>query len=116
METVIQSQVVRCHTCFGAFTSKEVVVLGPAEHDYCHDCADKKIIQEELYVPKLKVSFDYPPIPIREFDWCVTDQNYEPGYPIGRGATIQKAIEDYLESFCDTFDLFSAKHLKYSWQ
>jgi hypothetical protein len=110
----LASNVVRCHNCCGAFSPKEVVVLGPADHDYCYDCADKKLI-EDLYVPKLTVDFAYPPIPLRQFDWCVTDQNYEPGYPIGYGPTIQKALENYLESFCDKFDLFSTKHLKYSW-
>lgn len=29
--------------------------------------------------------------------YFATDQNYEPGYPLGSGKTIQEAIEDYLE-------------------
>lgn len=39
---------------------------------------------------------EYPPIPCRKFDWCATDDNYEPGCAIGWGATEQEAIEDLL--------------------
>jgi hypothetical protein len=39
----------------------------------------------------------YPPIPTRQFDWSATDDNYEPGCPIGYGATEQEAIADLLE-------------------
>ncbi len=38
--------------------------------------------------------------------WCgyyVTDENYEPGYPMGTGRTIQAAIEDYLEQAWDFY-------------
>jgi hypothetical protein len=36
----------------------------------------------------------YPPIPIREFDWSATLDNYEPGAPIGWGKTEEEAIAD----------------------
>ncbi len=38
--------------------------------------------------------------------WCgyyVTDENYEPGYPLGTGRTIQAALEDYLEQAWDFY-------------
>jgi hypothetical protein len=43
---------------------------------------------------KIITSFIYPPIPIRQFDWCAHYDNYEPGCPMGHGATEQEAIED----------------------
>lgn len=47
----------------------------------------------------LTVQYIHPPIPYRNFDWCVTDENYEPGSPEGYGSSIQEALESYLESF-----------------
>jgi len=41
----------------------------------------------------------YPPIPSRLFDWCATYDNYEPGAPIGWGATKESAIRDLLDEF-----------------
>lgn len=50
--------------------------------------------------------FEYPPIPVRNFDWVATDDNYDcdcdqDGFfstsPIGHGATEQDAIDDLLE-------------------
>lgn len=46
----------------------------------------KRIITEHVY----------PPIPIRDFDWCATFAGYEPGEPQGYGATMQAAIEDLM--------------------
>ena len=46
---------------------------------------------------KIHLHFEYPPIPIREFDWCATDDNYEPGCPIGWGRTKEEAINDLIE-------------------
>jgi hypothetical protein len=42
----------------------------------------------------IRTTYVYPPIPIRQFDWCATDDNYEPGCPIGFGATEQEAIDN----------------------
>lgn len=41
----------------------------------------------------------YPPIPLRQFDWCATDrETYDgEGCPIGFGATEQEAIGDLIE-------------------
>jgi hypothetical protein len=43
--------------------------------------------------------YDYPPIPIRCFDWSAIDYDtYDgPGCPVGRGATEQEAITDLLK-------------------
>jgi hypothetical protein len=47
----------------------------------------------------MEIITDYwpKPIPIRDFDWSATLDNYEPGCPIGHGATKEKAIGDLLE-------------------
>ena len=46
---------------------------------------------------KIITSYDYPPIPIRSCDWSAVTDDYEPGDPIGRGATEQEAIDDLKE-------------------
>jgi len=51
---------------------------------------------------KIKTSFDYPPIPIRCFDWsAIDDETYEPGEPMGRGATESDAVTDLLEQIAE---------------
>ena len=55
---------------------------------------------------KVRTTFEYPPIPVRDMDWsAVDDSTYdcdcdEGGFfttcPIGRGATEQEAISDLL--------------------
>jgi hypothetical protein len=42
-------------------------------------------------------SFWLKPIPLRIYDWEATTSNYEPGHPIGFGATEADAIADLLE-------------------
>ncbi len=49
---------------------------------------------EQRPEPKIQTSPIFPPIPIRGLDWCAHFDNYEPGQPIGHGATEQEAIED----------------------
>lgn len=47
---------------------------------------------------KIRTNYVYPPIPMRTFDWsAVDDDTYEPGCPIGWGATEQEAIDDLKE-------------------
>jgi hypothetical protein len=46
---------------------------------------------------KIRTSFEHPPIPIRDFDWSAVTDDYEPGHPIGRGATEAEAIADLKE-------------------
>ena len=46
----------------------------------------------------IRTDHEFPPIPDRSFDWsAVDDDTYEPGQPIGRGATEQEAIADLHE-------------------
>lgn len=50
---------------------------------------------------KIVTSFVYPPIPIRCFDWCACRDGYEPGEPLGYGATEAEAIEELLQIEAD---------------
>lgn len=50
---------------------------------------------------KIVTSHVYPPIPVRTMDWCAHDDNYEPGCPIGWGATEAEAIADYHSELAD---------------
>jgi len=46
----------------------------------------------------IQATYDPPPIPVRHFDWhAIRPDNYEPGMPIGYGATRYQAINDLLE-------------------
>jgi hypothetical protein len=50
---------------------------------------------------KISTHFEYPPIPVRSFDWlAVFDDTYDgaedSNHPIGWGVTEQEAIEDLL--------------------
>lgn len=45
----------------------------------------------------INLSFEYPPIPDRRWDWSATRSGYEPGELIGRGPTPEKALADLLE-------------------
>ena len=51
----------------------------------------------------LKIKPDYwpKPIPLRQFDWSAVTDNYEPGDPVGYGATQNEAIADLLELLAD---------------
>lgn len=53
---------------------------------------DKRIVVRDIHL-----SFVYPPIPDRSFDWDATRSGYEPGDPIGRGRTPLIALADLLE-------------------
>ena len=46
---------------------------------------------------KIITSFVKPPIPIKDFDWQAVTDNYEPGDPVGVGATEEQAIVDLME-------------------
>jgi len=39
----------------------------------------------------------FPPIPPRQFDWEALLDGYEPGDPVGHGATRLDAVKDLLE-------------------
>ena len=46
---------------------------------------------------KVRVDYDPPPIPIRDYDWTAHDDSFEPGAPYGRGRTAREALVDLLE-------------------
>ena len=70
---------------------------------------------------KIITSHDYPPIPIRDYDWSAIREDYEPGDPIGTGRTEQDAINDLVacegerkldtESKCNMHDV-STRYLR----
>ena len=41
------------------------------------------------------------PIPLRQFDWCATAEDYEPGDPIGYGTTHDEAVNDLVEQYLE---------------
>lgn len=43
------------------------------------------------------VDFIHPPIPLRSFDYAATSDGYEPGDPIGYGATRDEAAQDLID-------------------
>ena len=54
----------------------------------------------------VRTSFDYPPIPVRRFDWSAIDDDTYDGAedsccPVGHGATEQEAIDDLLDQLTD---------------
>ena len=46
--------------------------------------------------PKIITSHEYPPIPIRDYDWAAYRDNYDEGDLIGYGKTEQEAIQDLI--------------------
>jgi len=48
----------------------------------------------EKNMSKIITSFDYPPIPIRNYDWSAIREDYDEGDLIGTGRTEQDAIND----------------------
>jgi hypothetical protein len=51
----------------------------------------------EVLMSKIITHFEFPPGPVRNFDWSATRDGYEPGAPIGWGRTSQEAIQDLLD-------------------
>jgi hypothetical protein len=45
---------------------------------------------------KIITSHDYPPIPIRDYDWSAIREDYDEGDLIGTGRTEQDAINDLI--------------------
>jgi hypothetical protein len=47
---------------------------------------------------KIVTHYEFPPIPLRDFDWSAVDgDTYDGTGPVGRGATEQAAIDDLME-------------------
>jgi len=49
----------------------------------------------------IKTEYVFPPIPARTFDWSAALDGYEPGDPLGYGATEIEAITDLLDQIED---------------
>ncbi len=47
---------------------------------------------------KIITHHEFPPIPLRGFDWVATLDGYEPGDAIGYGPTEAAAIEDLTDA------------------
>ncbi len=43
---------------------------------------------------EIRTSFDYPPIPVRDYDWSAIRDDYDSGDLIGYGRTEQEAIDN----------------------
>lgn len=48
-------------------------------------------------MPTVHYRFIYPPIPIRNFDWEATFDEYDMGDPIGFGRTKEEALKNLME-------------------
>ncbi len=46
---------------------------------------------------KIITSHDCPPIPVRDYDWSASREDWDEGDLIGYGKTEQEAIDDLLE-------------------
>jgi len=44
----------------------------------------------------IRTSPQYPPIPVRDFDWQAYVDGYEPGDALGHGATEEQAVAELL--------------------
>ena len=56
--------------------------------------------------PKIITNFDYPPIPVRSFDWSAHLDSYDGApdagwQPVGHGSTEAEAIADLQEKIAD---------------
>ncbi|MGM4891222.1 hypothetical protein [Tardiphaga sp. 839_C3_N1_4] len=60
----------------------------------------------------IRTTFEYPPIPVRSFDWsAVDDDTYDgEGCLIGHGATKQAAIDDLIDQISEREDVALASH------
>ena len=55
---------------------------------------------------KIKTNYEYPPIPIRDFDWSAVDDDTYDGAedshcPIGWGRTEEEAIADLMQQLLE---------------
>lgn len=45
---------------------------------------------------KIITTYDFPPIPVRDYDWSAVREDYEDGDAIGYGKTEEEAIKDLI--------------------
>jgi hypothetical protein len=43
---------------------------------------------------KIETRNNQPPVTERRWDWSATTSDYEPGHPVGHGATEREAVND----------------------
>ena len=54
---------------------------------------------------RIITNHDYPPIPVRMFDWSAHRDSWEPGWgPVGHGATEAEAIADLLDAEAEQYE------------
>lgn len=53
----------------------------------------------------INIHFEYPPIPVRSFDWSACVDGWEEDGPYGRGETKGKALVDLGEQIADRLDV-----------
>jgi hypothetical protein len=63
---------------------------------------------------QLTVSRINPPIPVRCFDWQVAEKEWDLGHVIGHGATIEQALEDFIDLYESKHDI-DRRDIKYKW-
>jgi hypothetical protein len=56
----------------------------------------RKYLATAIMGRKIITSFEYPPIPIRSFDWCAYRDGEEESGRYGWGKTEQEAVQDLL--------------------
>jgi hypothetical protein len=59
-------------------------------------------------VVRIIVTYDYPPIPDRRFDWSAVTDNYDLGSPQGTGATRHEAMADLVDQLEDAIEEIGA--------
>ena len=52
---------------------------------------------KKIKMKKIITSYECPPIPVREYDWSASRENWDLDEPIGYGRTEQDAIDDLIE-------------------
>lgn len=70
------------------------VDAGMSEFPYIEYAMPRYVLVD---VMNIRTDFVHPPIPVRNFDWSATDDNYEPGDAIGYGRTEAEAVADLIE-------------------
>ena len=53
---------------------------------------------------KIVTRFVYPPIPIRDYDWCAYYDGEEEAGHYGYGSTEEEAIKDFIENCAEDHD------------
>jgi hypothetical protein len=86
--------------------------------DAMQEAEDRARLEEaQNKVWELRINYEYPPIPLRQFDWSCTIKDYDLGAIIAYGSTIQEAIENFLEAVADKVDHvdFNREDVNYTW-